>query len=86
MSIVEGPLMDAMNHVGDLFGEGKMFLPQVVKTARVMKLAVNSIIPFIKEDNETKSNKKGKILIATVKALISSEKSCILFPPKNISL
>jgi len=67
MDMVEGPLMEAMNHVGGLFGEGKMFLPQVVKTARVMKLAVNSIIPYIKEGSKNKNNSKGKILIATVK-------------------
>jgi len=64
--VIEGPLMNAMNKVGDLFGSGKMFLPQVVKSARVMKKAVSYLIPFIK--NENISNfRKGKILIATVK-------------------
>ena len=65
--VIEGPLMDGMNVVGDLFGAGKMFLPQVVKSARVMKQAVAHLIPFIEEekDGEVKSN--GKILMATVK-------------------
>ncbi len=68
LEIIEGPLMDGMSIVGDLFGEGKMFLPQVVKSARVMKKAVAVLLPFIEEEND-KSNKKtgGKILLATVK-------------------
>ncbi len=68
LEIIEGPLMDGMNIVGDLFGEGKMFLPQVVKSARVMKQSVSYLLPFM--DNETtdgKSKNKGKILMATVK-------------------
>ena len=68
LSVIEGPLMDGMNVVGDLFGDGKMFLPQVVKSARVMKKAVAYLIPFIeaeKEDGAAKSN--GKVLMATVK-------------------
>ncbi|HVV97935.1 MAG TPA: methionine synthase [Rhodanobacteraceae bacterium] len=70
LDVIEGPLMDGMNVVGDLFGAGKMFLPQVVKSARVMKKAVAYLIPFIEEDKartgETaKSN--GKIVMATVK-------------------
>ena len=68
IEVIEGPLMDGMNVVGDLFGAGKMFLPQVVKSARVMKKAVGYLIPFIeveKEGNEIKSN--GKIILATVK-------------------
>jgi len=68
LDIIEGPLMDGMNHVGDLFGSGKMFLPQVVKTARVMKKAVAVIEPFIKDSMEGKERKsKKKILLATVK-------------------
>lgn len=67
--VIEGPLMDGMNIVGDLFGQGKMFLPQVVKSARVMKQAVAHLIPYIEEEKkisgDTKS--KGKIVIATVK-------------------
>ena len=66
--VIEGPLMDGMNIVGDLFGSGKMFLPQVVKSARVMKKSVAYLTPFIdaaKEENESSS--KGKILLATVK-------------------
>ena len=66
--VIEGPLMDGMNVVGDLFGAGKMFLPQVVKSARVMKKAVAYLIPYIeagKEDGELQSN--GKIIMATVK-------------------
>lgn len=68
MDIIEGPLMNAMDYVGKLFGEGKMFLPQVVKSARVMKKAVGYLIPYIEE--ELKSAKKknaGKVLLATVK-------------------
>ncbi len=67
LDVIEGPLMDGMNVVGDLFGAGKMFLPQVVKSARVMKQAVAYLQPYIEEekDGETKSN--GKILMATVK-------------------
>ncbi len=69
LEVIEGPLMDGMNVVGDLFGEGKMFLPQVVKSARVMKKAVAYLMPFIeaaKDKNNTISN-NGKILMATVK-------------------
>ena len=74
INVIEGPLMDGMNVVGDLFAEGKMFLPQVVKSARVMKQAVAHLIPFIEEEKEAeeartgkKSKPKGKMLIATVK-------------------
>jgi 5-methyltetrahydrofolate--homocysteine methyltransferase len=70
IEVIEGPLMDGMNVVGDLFGAGKMFLPQVVKSARVMKLAVAHLVPFI-EAEKAKSGEagraKGKIVIATVK-------------------
>ncbi len=65
--VIEGPLMAGMNVVGDLFGEGKMFLPQVVKSARVMKQAVAHLIPFIEAEKSATSRPKGKILIATVK-------------------
>jgi 5-methyltetrahydrofolate--homocysteine methyltransferase len=66
LDVIEGPLMDGMNTVGDLFGAGEMFLPQVVKSARVMKQAVAHLNPFIEEEKtEIKSN--GKILLATVK-------------------
>ena len=68
IKIIEGPLMEAMNKVGDLFGEGKMFLPQVVKSARVMKQAVAYLMPFIEKENlKGEKQKKGKILLATVK-------------------
>jgi 5-methyltetrahydrofolate--homocysteine methyltransferase len=70
LQIIEGPLMDGMNVVGDLFGAGKMFLPQVVKSARVMKKAVAQLIPFIeaeKENNPGTPQNRGKILMATVK-------------------
>lgn len=68
LRVIEGPLMDGMNIVGDLFGDGKMFLPQVVKSARVMKQAVAYLTPFIeKENSEGASRKAGKILLATVK-------------------
>ena len=68
IEVIEGPLMDGMNVVGDLFGDGKMFLPQVVKSARVMKQSVAYLLPFIedeKDDSASRSN--GKILLATVK-------------------
>ncbi|MRI34380.1 methionine synthase [Endozoicomonas sp. OPT23] len=65
--VIEGPLMDGMNVVGDLFGAGKMFLPQVVKSARVMKQAVAHLIPFIEEEKSGKIRSNGKILLATVK-------------------
>ncbi len=74
INVIEGPLMDGMNVVGDLFAEGKMFLPQVVKSARVMKQAVAHLIPYIEKEKEAeeartgkKSKPKGKMLIATVK-------------------
>ena len=67
IEVIEGPLMDGMNVVGDLFGSGKMFLPQVVKSARVMKKAVAHLIPFIEAEKEDGARSKGKIVMATVK-------------------
>ena len=68
LSVIEGPLMAGMNHVGDLFAEGKMFLPQVVKSARVMKRAVAWLTPFLEaEKADTESSSAGKVLLATVK-------------------
>ena len=68
VDIVEGPLMDGMKRVGELFGEGKMFLPQVVKTARVMKMAVDHLEPILLADASKSDGKKaGKVLLATVK-------------------
>ena len=67
IQVIEGPLMDGMNVVGDLFGSGKMFLPQVVKSARVMKKAVGYLLPFIEEEKGGISSYSGKILMATVK-------------------
>ena len=73
IEVIEGPLMDGMNVVGDLFGEGKMFLPQVVKSARVMKQAVAILIPYIEEEKRLhiasggEAKAKGKIVMATVK-------------------
>ncbi|MBN1182426.1 MAG: methionine synthase [Bacteroidales bacterium] len=69
LEVIEGPLMDGMNIVGDLFGEGKMFLPQVVKSARVMKKAVAVLMPYIEEEKKVSgaSQSAGKILLATVK-------------------
>jgi 5-methyltetrahydrofolate--homocysteine methyltransferase len=67
LHVIEGPLMDGMNIVGDLFGAGKMFLPQVVKSARVMKKAVAYLIPFIEEEKDGKHETNGRILLATVK-------------------
>ncbi len=70
LQVIEGPLMDGMNVVGDLFGSGKMFLPQVVKSARVMKQAVAHLVPFIEEEKRrlgTAPKPKGKVVMATVK-------------------
>lgn len=70
LDVIEGPLLDGMNVVGDLFGAGKMFLPQVVKSARVMKAAVNYLEPYIEEEkneDEIGFSTKGKVLLATVK-------------------
>ncbi len=70
LHVIEGPLMDGMNVVGDLFGEGKMFLPQVVKSARVMKQAVAHLIPFMEEEKAAKGealSSAGKVVMATVK-------------------
>jgi 5-methyltetrahydrofolate--homocysteine methyltransferase len=67
LNLIEGPLMDGMNVVGDLFGAGKMFLPQVVKSARVMKKAVAYLLPYLEAEKTEGASKKGKILMATVK-------------------
>ena len=67
IEVIEGPLMDGMNVVGDLFGSGKMFLPQVVKSARVMKKAVAHLLPYIEASKEPGAKGKGKIIMATVK-------------------
>ena len=71
LNIIEGPLMDGMNIVGDLFGAGKMFLPQVIKSARVMKKAVAYLTPFMEEEKAAagleNSSGRGKVLMATVK-------------------
>ncbi len=67
LKVIEGPLMDGMNVVGDLFGSGKMFLPQVVKSARVMKTAVNYLLPFLEEEQQGERRAKGRVLMATVK-------------------
>jgi 5-methyltetrahydrofolate--homocysteine methyltransferase len=71
LEVIEGPLMDGMGVVGDLFGSGKMFLPQVVKSARVMKQAVGHLVPFIEEEKQRNPDRersaKGKIVLATVK-------------------
>jgi 5-methyltetrahydrofolate--homocysteine methyltransferase len=67
IEVIEGPLMDGMNVVGDLFGSGKMFLPQVVKSARVMKKAVAHLFPYIEAEKVAGAKGKGKIIMATVK-------------------
>jgi 5-methyltetrahydrofolate--homocysteine methyltransferase len=69
LNIIEGPLMNGMNRVGELFGDGKMFLPQVIKSARVMKKAVAYLMPFIEEENKETgaSSSAGKVVLATVK-------------------
>ena len=83
IEVIEGPLMDGMNVVGDLFGEGKMFLPQVVKSARVMKQAVAHLIPFIEEEKRQIAaaggdvRAKGKIVIATVKGDVHIGKNIV---------
>src|SRR5690606_27123281 len=66
LDVIEGPLMDGMSVVGDLFGEGKMFLPQVVKSARVMKTAVGHLLPFMEEEKKRvgDTSAKGKVLMA----------------------
>jgi len=67
LAVIEGPLMDGMNVVGDLFGAGKMFLPQVVKSARVMKKAVAHLVPFLERAQDGTSRSNGRIVLATVK-------------------
>jgi len=67
IEVIEGPLMDGMNVVGDLFGTGKMFLPQVVKSARVMKKAVAHLLPYIEKEKDPGARGKGRIVMATVK-------------------
>lgn len=67
LEVIEGPLMAGMNIVGDLFGDGKMFLPQVVKSARVMKQSVAYLLPFMEAEKDAKAKSAGKILLATVK-------------------
>ncbi len=67
LDVIEGPLMDGMNVVGDLFGSGKMFLPQVVKSARVMKKAVAYLLPYIEAEKDDRAKAKGKVVLATVK-------------------
>lgn len=67
LKVIEGPLMDGMNVVGDLFGSGKMFLPQVVKSARVMKKAVAHLFPYLEAEKQGSGSSAGKILLATVK-------------------
>ena len=67
VDVIEGPLMDGMNHVGELFGAGKMFLPQVVKTARTMKKAVAILQPIIESEKQEGASTAGKVLLATVK-------------------
>jgi len=69
LAVIEGPLMDGMNVVGDLFGSGRMFLPQVVKSARVMKQAVAHLLPYMEQDKDGRahSSSNGKIVLATVK-------------------
>ena len=67
LQVIEGPLMDGMNVVGDLFGAGKMFLPQVVKSARVMKRAVAHLVPFIEKEQSGERRSNGRVVVATVK-------------------
>ena len=68
LEVIEGPLMDGMNVVGELLAVEKMFLPQVVKSARVMKAAVSHLVPFIEKDKSRSNSSKGKIVMATVRA------------------
>ena len=69
LHVIEGPLMDGMNAVGDLFGQGQMFLPQVVKSARVMKKAVAHLLPYLEAESDGEMKAAGKILMATVKGM-----------------
>ena len=66
LEVIEGLLMDGMNIVGDLFGEGKMFLPQVVKSARVMKKAVAHLLPFIEESKKGEKTKAGRVILSLI--------------------
>jgi 5-methyltetrahydrofolate--homocysteine methyltransferase len=77
LQVIEGPLMDGMGIVGDLFGAGKMFLPQVVKSARVMKKAVAYLMPFIEEEKaDNASSSAGKVIMATVKGDVHEYRWC----------
>ena len=67
LAVIEGPLMEGMNVVGDLFGSGKMFLPQVVKSARVMKKAVATLLPYLERSGAAAKRSNGRIVLATVK-------------------
>ncbi|MCB0506651.1 MAG: B12-binding domain-containing protein, partial [Cyclobacteriaceae bacterium] len=79
LDIIEGPLMDGMNVVGDLFGIGKMFLPQVVKSARVMKRAVAYLTPYLEAAKQAAASRaKGKVLLATVKGDVHNKKKNIV--------
>jgi len=96
LEVIEGPLMDGMKVVGDLFGDGKMFLPQVVKSARVMKKAVAYLMPYMEEENKKTDTKSsaGKFLIATVKGdvhdigknIVSVVLSCNNFEVKDLGV
>ncbi|KAK8815205.1 hypothetical protein WA158_003417 [Blastocystis sp. Blastoise] len=97
LQIIEGPLMNGMNKVGDLFGSGKMFLPQVIKSARVMKQSVSVLLPFMenkKEGDSQEYKKAGKVLIATVKGdvhdigknIVSVVLSCNNFEVKDLGV
>ena len=91
IQVIEGPLMDGMNVVGDLFGAGKMFLPQVVKSARVMKKAVAHLLPFIEKEKGGVVESNGKIVMATVKGdhatfFFSWHQYCARSNPLGVSL
>ena len=94
LNVIEGPLMDGMGTVGDLFGAGKMFLPQVVKSARVMKKAVAYLLPFMEDEKDGSASSAGKILLATVKGdvhdigknIVSVVLACNNFEVKDIGV
>ena len=94
LEVIEGPLMNGMGIVGDLFGDGKMFLPQVVKSARVMKKAVAYLLPYMETEKESCSSSAGKILLATVKGdvhdigknIVSVVLACNNFEIKDIGI
>ena len=84
INVIEGPLMDGMNVVGDLFAEGKMFLPQVVKSARVMKQAVAHLIPYIEKEKEAEEARTGKNLNPREKCSLQPSKAMCMISGRTL--